>query len=338
MHMYIYTYIHRYIYTHIHAYMCSTLVFCSKKDGKYLCCSLPDYLPCQICYLCLASKGNEDFDYVYTNLAPDAAWRTDHRVPDMWTSPPAMSCLRDFHAGTVALDLLHIFHLGILRDLLGTGLKLVCLKKNEFYSGNTIAKRLDQLTRELFAWAKQHKLELSLRKVHKGNLVWKGNMCPELRCKGADALTCLRFLTAKVQVQSPLKYPGIVGCLWAAERFIGCLAHGSLFLLESESLTAYTTGLSFLHSYVGLAGQAVAANEFFFKVRPKYHLLVHVVESLKPVQNVLHRNPFFDATFGDEDYVKHLLNLKKKMSRRTASLNVLRRFLVMNKSNIDALL
>ena len=313
-------------------------MFSTEETKRSYFFSQPHYLPCQICFLCLASKGNEDFNYVYTNLAPDAAWRTDHHVPEMWTSPPAMSSLYDFHAGTVALDLLHIFHLGILRDLIGTGFKLVCMTKNEYYSGRTIDKRLHQLTRDLFAWAKQNKLDLSLRKVHKGNLVWKGNMCPELRCKGADALTCLRFLNDKVQRQPPLKYAGIVGCVWAAERFIGCLAHGSLFLLESESLTAYTTGLSFLHTYIGLAGQALAANEFLFKVRPKYHLLVHVVESLKPVRNVLHRNPFFDATFGDEDYVKHLLTLKKKMSRRTASLNVLRRFLVMNKSNIDALL
>ena len=293
----------------------------------------------QVCYRCNATKGNQDVAYVYTDLSEGAAWRTDLDIPQLWEKPPAMSNLSEFDSTSIALDLLHIFHLGIARDLVGSGMKLLCRKRNEFYSGANISARLGQLSRELHAWVKACGLQLSLRKIKRENLKWRATCCPEIRCKAADAIICLQFLARKLEGQTMLHYPAIATCLWSAERFLALLSHASTFLLEEEALTAYRLGTLFLQIYVSLAASAVSRNEFYFKCRPKLHYLCHVVDSLRPTTpGCLLRNPFADATFCDEDYIKHMLTCKRRMAHRTSSLNVLRRFLVMNRTHVDRLL
>ena len=246
-----------------------------------------------------------------------------------------MAALHGFHDQLIALDLLHVLHLGVMRDVVGTGFKLIS-RNREYYSGCSIDKRLRQLTADLKRWCRANGQTLSLNKIHKNTLLWRGDMCPELKAKGADALVCLRFLSSKLQQQAPSSYPGIVACVWFAEQFIGCLAHGSIFLTEEESETAYVTGFMFIQSYLALAQSSLMASELLFKTRPKLHFLLHLVEDLKAKTCI--RNPFYDSTFADEDWVKHALALKKRMSFRTCSLNILKRFAVMNKVTLDALL
>ena len=248
---------------------------------------------------------------------------------------PWLAVLHEFHDDLIALDLLHVLHLGVMRDLLGTGFKLIC-RNRDYYSGSSIEKRLRQLTSDLKQWCRANGQTLSLNKIHKNTLLWRGDMCPELKVKGADCLVCLRFLNCKLQEQPPTSYPGIVACVWFLERFIGCLAHGSIFLTPEESETAYVTGVMFIRSYLALAQESLMVPELLFKTRPKLHFLLHLVEDMKAKTCI--RNPFYDSTFVDEDWVKHALALKKRMSFRTCSLDILKRFAVMNKASLNALL
>ena len=289
----------------------------------------------QVCFRCKASKGNRDIAFVYTDVSQAAAWR--HVVPPAaWVDPPAMSALDSFSSKLVSLDLLHILHLGVMRDLVGSAMKLMTRNRNYFH-GRTISLRLGQLTAALKAWCKDNAVPLSLRKIHKKTLLWSGDRCPELRSKAADALACLRFVSCRLQEQRPAQYPGLVACVWALETMVGCLAHASLFLNEVERETAYETGQLFIKSYLGLAREALEAGELYFKTRPKFHFLVHIVEDMqRPAGNCV-RNIFFDATFADEDFVKQIMVCKRRMSHRTASLNILKRWSIVNKSTLDAL-
>ena len=256
----------------------------------------------------------------------------------MWSTFPSAGNLHSFSEKLVSLDMLHVLHLGVLRDLVGTAFKLLCRSRGEFYNGRTIAKRLSQLTSELKKWVKAQGLQLSLRRIHRKTLLWRSDCCPEIRCKGADAAVCLRFLASKLQEQAPRSYPGLVVCVWACERFIACLAGSSIFLEEQERATAHTTGQLFLRSYLGLAVQSLEANELLFKTRPKIHFLTHIIDDLAPdPAGCRQRNPYFDATFVDEDWVKHVIAMKRKMSFRTSSLNVLKRFCTVNKVAYDSL-
>ena len=291
------------------------------------------YGPVQICYRCAATKGNHDFACCYTDVSDNAAWRSQSIRP-MWNVAPAMSGLIGFSDKLTALDLLHVFHLGVARDLCGTGFKLLCQGRH-VYPGRKIEKRLAQLMVELKAWCKTHGQVLSLNKMHKETIKWKSGECPELRAKGADTLVCLRFLCDKLhQVRLP-KYEGLVACTWAAVQLIGVLSHGSLFLTESERSTAVVTGSLFVRSYISLASQSLEVGDHLFKCRPKLHFLLHIVEDVGlPGAS---RNPFCDSTFVDEDYVKQALIVKRRVSYRKASLNVLKRFCVINKTALDKL-
>ena len=291
----------------------------------------------QVCYRCAASKGNDDFHTVYTDISAAAGWRQQPMPGPMFHIPPAIASLQGFSDRLVALDVLHIFHLGVLRDLVGTGFKLLARTRGEYYNGRRIPIRLHQLTQELKAYCHANNLQLSLQKIHMNTLLWRSDCCPEMKCKGADALVCLKFLVFKLQQRSHRKYPLLLACAWSALQFIGCLASGSIFLLEEERATAQETGYLFLRSYLSLAVSSLEANDLLFKTRPKLHFLVHILDDLHPdPDGAPCRNPFYDSTFVDEDWIKHALQMKKKMSRRTSSLNVLKRFAVVNKSAMDA--
>ena len=180
-------------------------------------------------------------------------------------------------------------------------------------------------------------LQLSLRHIKKDTLRWRGDCCPELRAKGADTLVCLRFVVHKLQLQAPAKYVGLVACAWAAERFMALLAAGSVFLSHDERASAFELGSLYISLFLSLAVQSLEAGELYFKTRPKLHYVWHVVNDLRNTAGCHDRirNPFFDSTFQDEDFIKHLLSAKKKMSFRTSSLNILKRFAVVSKSSFD---
>ena len=116
---------------------------------------------------------------------------------------------------------------------------------------------------------------------------------------------------------------------------MGCLSQASVFLDVDEQETAYNAGVVFIRSYLDLAVQSLQAGQLLFKARPKLHFLIHLVEDMAP-SNQQCRNPFFDATFVDEDWIRHAMAAKKKMAHSTSSLNILRRFMTINKAALDA--
>ena len=71
-----------------------------------------------ICFCCMASKGNRDQEMNFTDLSDDAGWKqTVFSSPPPWRRPPAFHGLNFFGPDKIGLDLLHIWHLGVCRDL-----------------------------------------------------------------------------------------------------------------------------------------------------------------------------------------------------------------------------
>ena len=289
-----------------------------------------------VCYRCPATKGNEDLSLCYTDISDDALWRSRPDDEPMWQTAPALSRLVGFTRKLIAFDLLHILHLGVLRDLAGTALKLMVKKGSNLYPGGTINKRLYQLTLDLKAWCCERGVHLSLTKIQKPTLGWTANACPVLKAKGADTLAIVRFISFKFETHPVAGFPGLVACIWAAVNFVGCLSAASIFLNECERATAYELGKLFLHSYLSLASECVSCGAYLFKVRPKLHFFAHMVDDLAaPSSGCRLRNPYYDSTFVEEDWVKHALQIKKRMSYRTATKNILLRFRVVSKRAMD---
>ena len=92
-----------------------------RGDWKFLkqCLNLNRHAQTEnICFSCMASKGNREPTMNFTDLTDDAEWQgTVFASPPPWRRPPAFQGLNFFTPEKIGLDLLHIWHLGVCRDL-----------------------------------------------------------------------------------------------------------------------------------------------------------------------------------------------------------------------------
>ena len=121
---------------------------------------------------------------------------------------------------------------------------------------------------------------------------------------------------------------------------MGVLSAASMFLTSGEQETAYELGMLYIRTFLALAVESLGAGELMFKTRPKLQFLLHLVEDMQPDperEGMRMRNPYYDSTFVDEDWVKQALQMKRRMAFRASSLNVLKRFSVVSKKAWDDL-
>lgn len=91
----------------------------------------------RICWCCPATKS---LRFPYVDMSPQALWRT---TPDgdgpPWHSEPAIKSLT--HWPIIGLDVMHMLHLGVIRDLVGS--VLVLLIRCRFFSGSKAGDMTD---------------------------------------------------------------------------------------------------------------------------------------------------------------------------------------------------
>ena len=104
-----------------------------------------------------------------------------------------------------------------------------------------------------------------------------------------------------------------------------------MFLTELEEENRLTLGKLCTTSYAALAANAVQGKRFLFRLRPKYHLWHHLAIDVRASK----LNCNIHATWMDEDSVKRWMRIKRQVHRRTATENVLRRFLLGLRANLD---
>lgn len=68
-----------------------------------------------------------------TDMSEQALWRTSGAPDEVWHSPPALSALHYFSLDIVSLDILHMYHLGVGRDIVAS--VLVLLLRSGFFEG-----------------------------------------------------------------------------------------------------------------------------------------------------------------------------------------------------------
>ena len=298
-------------------------------------CSGARFWEVQVCHRCLASMGRKNPSMVYTDPSDTAAWRRSEYFEDPWTVPPSLSNLTGFSLQTVSWDLLHLWHRGCSRDLIGSAFKLMCRQRGLYYHASNIEGRLGQLAADIKVFAAAQNKSVTFKKLTKTTLVWKGGCCPELHASAADAGLCLAFLVSKLEeIPMGAPYDGLLGCVWAAHHMVAMLMNGNFFLSQEERDAVHTVGNVYLVTYAKLASMAHSRGEFFFKVRPKYHMMTHLLSDV--LLRGSGRNPSVDACWVDEDFVKYMLRIYRKVSRRKASLNLLKRMLVVQKQRLES--
>ena len=258
----------------------------------------------------------------YTNTAANAPWLATEFQDVPWDITPTLAALPGFQVQMLELDLLHIFHLGVGRDLVGSALRVIC--QTNVFAGRNLDLKLQSATGWLKAFAKQRKLTLVLKKLTKTNLNWKSNEYPEAHCKGFDTYVLLTWLV-KAVLESPHAHEipdDVRTALWAADSLASMLMNGTQFLSEQERVHKETIGMMFIRVYVRLAGQAIGNRQRLWKIRPKIHLLQHLVMGEKKY------NVHYTSTWMDEDAVKKFMHVKRKVHKRTATEQTIKRWLL----------
>ena len=112
--------------------------------------------------------------------------------------------------------------------------------------------------------------------------------------------------------------------VWSANNVVSLLQTAGIFLSPMEDEQRKTIGKYFLQLYVRLARKALDDGQRLFRVRPKFHLLLHLLEDKRPSK----QNPAHCSCWMDEDYIKKVMRVKKLTHRRTAALRCLQRWLM----------
>ena len=272
--------------------------------------------------------GRKDFSKVYTDCSEHAGWRpTDWNARLPWFQEPSYAAMDGFSLRMLRIDWMHTWHLGVCRDLLGAGLRLMVSNK-QFFPGSNISIRLKQLLRAVKQFAKANGKQVSLKNLTKNTLSW-GNQCPEFKSSAADSGVFLQWTSQKLQEQS-LEEPwaGVSGVAFCADKLCDILMGSGVFLTSAEEAQARILGQLFIRGYIALAGTAFRAHRLLFKVRPKFHYLCHMLDDMNL------RNPTWDACWMDEDFVKYGIRMYRKMNHSTAGLNILKRNLIMLKHSL----
>ncbi len=118
--------------------------------------------------------------------------------------------------------------------------------------------------------------------------------------------------------------PDISTVIWACDSLLRMLHRAQVFLTPAEQEHRQVIGTLFIQTYCKLASEAVTAKKKLWRTRPKFHLFDHMVSDSRP--SLL--NPVFGSTWMDEDAIKRWFRIKKRVHRRNATLNCLRRWLL----------
>ena len=275
-----------------------------------------------MCWLCDATNGilNGSLANSYTNTDGDWVKHICENVP--WDSEPAFARLLFFVLLLfIAIDLMHIWHLGVGRDVCGSTLKYLILKPG-YFAGRNHKEKLHSASKAVKEFAKERGLPLSAagKKLTKAKLQWGGY--PHLKLKAADVATYTQFL-AHLSVTKSFGNDDLSTAVWAIDQAISVFMRGGMFLNAEQMDYARAMGLVFLRCWLKLAAVALRAKEKMYKVRPKIHLLQHCFLGHRRSC----RNPGVDVVFMDEDWIKSMARLSKHTHKKTMALRTIQRYL-----------
>ena len=271
--------------------------------------------------------GRKVWGTCYTDCSDTAGWRATEGLNSPWSVEPEFAKLQPFCLRMLAVDWMHCWHLGVARDLIGSGIKILASKRDEWYAETSILKRLSKIYQEVKQYARSAGKQISIKHLKKSTVKWRKRDCPELRASASDSGVFLAWLAQKLEAEPPVgPYAGLLGCVWVAHKLCELMMCCDVFWNREEQEQVELLGACFLRSYGQLAFVAHARNEKLFKIRPKYHYIAHLCEDA--TRRPSSRAAGWDMCWWDEDYIKYAMRMYRRVNPRTAQEHMLRRNLV----------
>lgn len=257
----------------------------------------------------------------FTDIRDTAAWRASFLQTVPWVLEPAYAGLVGFCLQQIYPDLLHVWNLGISRDLIGCVLKII-LTNESVFSGPNIAARLQTATDSLRSFARRNGFHLKMKRLTKKKIMWASKKYPEFRGSGSDSHVVAVWLESVLSAHSD-QFPDLCTLLWSGNRMMKVLYNAGRFLDAQERETVRVLGRIFCQLYLNKASEAIQNSVFLWKVRPKMHLLVHICECRSGFLNAS-----FYATWLDEDWLKQISRTMRLTSVKTTQVRVMERWLL----------
>lgn len=240
-----------------------------------------------ICWACWACSHQDEL--LWTNTHESAGWRVtresmqDYLANTPAPQRPAILELPGFHKAMVLPDLMHTLFLGVGRLFVGS-----CLLE---MAGSGLWGDPTNLDRCLETALQQHKNWLQTERCGSCSLdrltvraLQDPSGFPELPGKASD---CKRMIPW-ISLQACLHALGrgsyerlYASAAYGLAYFVFVLDSASMWMTKEERQAAYTAGDTFVQAYVQLARISVDQQRLRWALRPKLHMLQHLVIALQ---------------------------------------------------------
>ena len=301
--------------------------FCFWKgdmEAHYLSHKLTRYYRCnECCDLCLAIKGKNNLVMSIGNLCMDAAWRRTISFVDAGDPSPWMQVPGFTNKKRRLLDLLHIVHLGTLRDIIASCLIDVLddgtLK--QFYGLQNVEDdvALFRMSQHAHQWARDRGLDLYIgtltcQRLGRAHRNWPYAVL-DSRIKAARCRTLFGFVTWLMVRLTNYPCQTLDGQLHGRVRTVCCWTLDTTLSIFNQNkcvkmkpwLVQQTTWLCRLHSatYQWLSARCILDKRLLYKIRPKTHYFTHMIDHHQETRLCL----LHLSTFGDEDFMGKVRNI-----------------------------
>ena len=167
----------------------------------------------------------------YTDINPSAGWRNTIFQQEPWHIRPHYANLYGFELSMVMGDLLHIWNLGVLRDVVGGVLK-VLVREPVVFHGNDIDTRFQTATNLLKAFAKSNGQSLKLKRLTRSKICWGGKTFPEFQGSGSDCHIVASWLESVLAGHHD-RYGDFLTLLWSGNKAMKMLYSSNNFFWKT---------------------------------------------------------------------------------------------------------
>jgi hypothetical protein len=209
----------------------------------------------------------------------------------------------------IGIDVLHAWHIGHGRDMLGQTL-VNLLRRPGVFEGTNQDERMISAYYSLKEFASTNGLQIRLSHFSKDNLSWGSKKYPALRCGGSDCGVIHRWLRDLMVKPDFICDVRLKTLVITSHVCLETLMAGSHFLSQEEQTTVHTMGTLYVQRYTQQAASARAQGLLAWKLRPKFHLICHFFGD--SCQRPSGRNPNWDNCWMDEDFIRVVIRIAKK--------------------------
>ena len=298
-----------------------------------------------VCWLCDAGRtGGPNFeDPDILNVAWVSTTGINNPLP--WDDEPGpllqhLLANQNDLASFYLPDIFHIYHFGVGKDFVASS--LIYLIKTAFKKNN-MAVGMDAFNARLQAHFLQHKSD----RCHFGKTMtfdllgyssskdyptghWSKGADTASLCKVVECITG-EVLVASADLCDDWILKTILAAATAIGNFFRVVFRSPYKLKPDDAQSAILDVYRFCRLYVLLAHRCLTQKLCLFKVKPKAHMLCHIVRKMWVQYQIDPNsvtNPLAFSTFQGEDFVGKVARISRRVSAKLHGVKIMHRYLV----------